>query len=238
MTRVAVIGAHGKVGQQILHLLYDAGHESVGVIRNPEHAEDIVRLGGEPLVHDLESSSAEAFAALLEGVDALVFTAGAGPDSGIERKRTVDLGASVLSQEAAVAAGIRRFVQISAIGVDEPLAEDTEEVWRAYVEAKRDADTALRSTDLDWTILRPGVSRPTRAPAASLSARRSSAAASRARTSRPWSSRCSSSPRPSDGRGSSSRATYPSRTRSPAPDAVGRRPPEGRRRPVRLEWCG
>ncbi|KQQ19882.1 NAD-dependent dehydratase [Rathayibacter sp. Leaf299] len=156
MTRVAVIGAHGKVGQQILHLLYDAGHESVGVIRNPEHAEDIVRLGGEPLVHDLENSSAEEFAALLEGVDALVFTAGAGPDSGIERKRTVDLGASVLSQEAAAAAGIRRFVQISAIGVDEPLAEDTEEVWRAYVEAKRDADTALRKTDLDWTILRPG----------------------------------------------------------------------------------
>jgi uncharacterized protein YbjT (DUF2867 family) len=156
MTRVAVIGAHGKVGQQILHLLYDAGHESVGVIRNPEHAEDIVRLGGEPLVHDLENSSAEEFAALLEGVDALVFTAGAGPDSGIERKRTVDLGASVLSQEAAAAAGIRRFVQISAIGVDEPLAKDTEEVWRAYVEAKRDADTALRKTDLDWTILRPG----------------------------------------------------------------------------------
>jgi len=156
MTRVAVIGAHGKVGQQILHLLYDAGHESVGVIRNPEHAEDIVRLGGEPLVHDLENSSAEEFAALLEGVDALVFTAGAGPDSGIERKRTVDLGASVLSQEAAAAAGIRRFVQISAIGVDEPLAEDTEKVWRAYVEAKRDADTALRKTDLDWTILRPG----------------------------------------------------------------------------------
>ncbi|PTL73742.1 NAD-dependent dehydratase [Rathayibacter caricis DSM 15933] len=156
MARVAVIGAHGKVGQQILHLLYDAGHESVGVIRNPEHAEDIVRLGGDPLVHDLENSSAEEFAALLEGVDALVFTAGAGPDSGIERKRTVDLGASVLSQEAAAAAGIRRFVQISAIGVDEPLAEDTEKVWRAYVEAKRDADTALRNTDLDWTILRPG----------------------------------------------------------------------------------
>ncbi|SMH37365.1 Uncharacterized conserved protein YbjT, contains NAD(P)-binding and DUF2867 domains [Rathayibacter oskolensis] len=156
MTRVAVIGAHGKIGQRILHLLYDAGHDSVGVIRNPDHAEDIIRLGSEPLVHDLESSTAADLAAALEGVDALVFTAGAGPDSGIERKRTVDLGASVLSQEAAAIAGIRRFVQISAIGVDEPLAEDTDETWRAYVEAKRDADTALRGTDLDWTILRPG----------------------------------------------------------------------------------
>jgi uncharacterized protein YbjT (DUF2867 family) len=29
-------------------------------------------------------------------------------------------------------------------------------VWRAYVEAKRDADAALRESRLDWTILRPG----------------------------------------------------------------------------------
>ena len=29
-------------------------------------------------------------------------------------------------------------------------------VWRAYVEAKRDADAALRASDLDWTIIRPG----------------------------------------------------------------------------------
>ena len=29
-------------------------------------------------------------------------------------------------------------------------------MWRAYVEAKRDADAALRASDLDWTILRPG----------------------------------------------------------------------------------
>ncbi|MBF4462201.1 MULTISPECIES: SDR family oxidoreductase [unclassified Rathayibacter] len=156
MTRVAVIGAHGKVGQRILHLLYDAGHESVGVVRNPEHAEDIIRLGSEPLVHDLEDTTPEAFAEALGPVDALVFTAGAGPDSGPERKRTVDLGASLLSQQTATLVGVQHFVQISAIGVDEPLPEDTEEGWRAYVEAKRDADTALRDSDLDWTILRPG----------------------------------------------------------------------------------
>ena len=29
-------------------------------------------------------------------------------------------------------------------------------VWTAYVEAKRDADVALRDSGLDWTILRPG----------------------------------------------------------------------------------
>ena len=53
-------------------------------------------------------------------------------------------------------AGVTRFVQISAIDVDEELPADTDEVWRAYVEAKRDADKALRASDLDWTIIRPG----------------------------------------------------------------------------------
>ncbi|NQX27624.1 SDR family oxidoreductase [Microbacteriaceae bacterium VKM Ac-2854] len=156
MTRVAIIGAHGKVGQQILHLLYDAGIESVGIVRNPDHSEDIYRLGGEPVLLDVEHSTASELAEALAGCDAIVFTAGAGPGSSAERKRTVDYGASVLAQEAATIAGIRRFVQVSAINVDAPLADDTEPIWRAYVEAKRDADADLRDTELDWTILRPG----------------------------------------------------------------------------------
>jgi len=87
---------------------------------------------------------------------AVVFAAGGGPDGNIERKRTVDLEGSLKSIEGARAAGIGRFVQVSAIGVDDPLPEDTADVWRAYVEAKRDADAALRESDLAWTILRPG----------------------------------------------------------------------------------
>jgi uncharacterized protein YbjT (DUF2867 family) len=47
-------------------------------------------------------------------------------------------------------------VQVSAIDVDKPLPADTDAVWRAYVEAKRDADAHLRSSGLDWTIIRPG----------------------------------------------------------------------------------
>ena len=47
-------------------------------------------------------------------------------------------------------------MQVSAISVDEPLPDDASPVWKAYVEAKRDADAALRDSGLDWTILRPG----------------------------------------------------------------------------------
>lgn len=155
MTRVAIIGAHGKVAQQLMRVLYDRGDDFVGVVRNDEHADDVYRLGGEGALVDLESAEANTLAAAIAGCDAVVFAAGAGPGSGAERKRTVDFAGSTKSQEAAAQAGIRRFVQISAWGVDAPV-DDSDPVWKAYVEAKRDADAALRASTLDWTILRPG----------------------------------------------------------------------------------
>lgn len=155
MTRVAIIGAHGKVAQQLMRVLYDNGDEFVGVVRNEEHADDVYRLGGEGALVDIEKADADQLAAAISGCDAVVFTAGAGGGSGIERKRTVDFGGSILAQQAAERAGIRRFVQVSAWGVDAPV-DDSDPVWKAYVEAKRDADAALRESGLDWTILRPG----------------------------------------------------------------------------------
>ena len=156
MSRIAIVGAHGKVAQQLMRVLYDRGDDFVGLVRADEHAEDVYRLGGEGVLLDIERADVDAIAEAFAGCDAVVFTAGAGAGSGIERKRTVDYEGSVKSAEAAAKAGIRRFVQVSAWGVDSPVADDASDVWRAYVEAKRDADAALRATDLDWTIIRPG----------------------------------------------------------------------------------
>ena len=156
MTRVAIVGAHGKVAQQLMRILYDRGDEFVGVVRNDEHGEDVFRLGGEGALLDVEAASAEQLAVPFTGCDVVVFSAGAGPGSGVARKRTVDYAGSVKSVQAAIIAGVRRFIQVSARGVDTPLAEDADEQWAAYVAAKRDADAVLRQSGLDWTILRPG----------------------------------------------------------------------------------
>ncbi|QDZ14054.1 SDR family oxidoreductase [Humibacter ginsenosidimutans] len=156
MTRVAIIGAHGRVAQQLMRLLYDDGDDFVGVVRSEDHADDIYRFGGEGVLLDIEHAEPEQLAHAIEGCDAVVFAAGAGPDSGPARKATVDYGGSVKSQRAAELAGIKRFVQVSAMGVDDQVADDATESWRAYVDAKRDADIALRGSGLDWTILRPG----------------------------------------------------------------------------------
>ena len=156
MTRIAIVGGHGQVARQLIHVLRRADHDPVALVRREEYRADLEERGAEVRLLDIEQQDAAAFAEAFAGCGAVVFAAGGGPDGNVERKRTVDLEGSLKSIEGARRAGIDRFVQVSAIGVDDPLPPDTGEVWRAYVEAKRDADAALRDSGLDWTIIRPG----------------------------------------------------------------------------------
>ncbi len=156
MSRIAIVGGHGQVAMHLHPELVRAGHQPVALVRKEEYRDELEALGAEVRILDIEAQDPTAFSEAFSGCDAVVFAAGGGADGNIERKRTVDLGGSLKSIEGAGRAGISRFVQVSAIGVDEPLPADTGEVWKAYVEAKRDADAALRDSDLAWTILRPG----------------------------------------------------------------------------------
>ena len=151
---VAIAGAHGKVGRRLARLLVARGDRVRGLIRNPDHAEDLRADGSEPVVCDLERSDVDEIAKAIEGADAVVFAAGAGPGSGAERKRTVDLGAAVKLLDAARRTGARRYLMISAMGAGDPAAGA--EAMRPYLEAKAQADAALAASELDWTIVRPG----------------------------------------------------------------------------------
>jgi uncharacterized protein YbjT (DUF2867 family) len=154
--RVVIAGGHGKIALLLEKLLAERGDQPVGLIRNPAHADEVSGAGAVAAVCDLETATTGEVAALLDGADAAVFAAGAGPGSGAARKDTVDRGAAVLLAEAATRAGVRRLVQISAMGVDQPPAPGTDQVWAAYLVAKAAAEDDLRARDLDWTILRPG----------------------------------------------------------------------------------
>ena len=128
----------------------------VALVRNEAYRHELEALGAEVRLLDIEKDTSEEFARAFAGCRAVVFCAGAGTDGRVERKRTVDLEGSLKSIDACKPAGIKRFVQISAMAVDDPVPEDASPVWRAYIEAKRAADEALRGSQLDWTILRPG----------------------------------------------------------------------------------
>jgi uncharacterized protein YbjT (DUF2867 family) len=156
VVRVVIAGGHGKIGLRLAALLAARGDVPVGVVRNPDHRADLERAGAVPVVLDLESAGAVELADQLRGADAVVFAAGAGPGSGAARKDTVDRAAAVLLADAAHLAGVRRYLLVSSTGVDDPPAEGTDEVWAAYLRAKKAAEDAIRATDLQWTILRPG----------------------------------------------------------------------------------
>ncbi|HWM38927.1 MAG TPA: SDR family oxidoreductase [Streptomyces sp.] len=158
--RTVIAGGHGQIALRLERLLAGRGEEVAGLIRNPEHAEDLRAAGAEPVVCDLESASVEEVASHLEGADAVVFAAGAGPGSGTARKETVDRAAAVLLADAAERAGVRRYLIVSSMGADAGLAEPpagTDPVFALYLRAKGAADDAVRARDtLDWTVLRPG----------------------------------------------------------------------------------
>jgi uncharacterized protein YbjT (DUF2867 family) len=156
MRHIAIVGGHGQVARHLISQLVADGHQPVALVRNPTYRHDLEQRGAHVRMLDIEQDGVDHFAATFADCDAVVFAAGGGPDGNIERKRTVDLGGSLKSIEAAKQAGINRFVQISAIGVDRPGRANRGDVWTAYVEAKRDADAALRESGLDWTIIRPG----------------------------------------------------------------------------------
>lgn len=154
--RVAVVGGHGQVARHLHPLLVQAGRVPVALVRSDDQRAALEELGAEVRLLDIEQADGAAFGRAFAGCDSVVFAAGGGPDGNVERKRTVDLEGALKSVEGARAAGITRLVQVSAIDVDQPVPEDAAPVWKAYVEAKRQADEALRDSGLDWTIVRPG----------------------------------------------------------------------------------
>jgi len=136
---------------RFLRRLAERGDRARGLIRDPGHAADLERAGVQPVLADLKH---EDITEAVAGADAVVFAAGAGPGSGPERKRTVDLGGALKLIEAARANGIRRYLMVSSMGADDPAAAS--EQMRPYLEAKAEADDALQASGLDYTIVRPG----------------------------------------------------------------------------------
>ena len=156
--RIVIAGGHGKIALIMERLLSQRGDSVAGLIRNPDQVADLEAAGAEGLVVDLENSSVAEVAEHLRGADAVVFAAGAGPGSGAERKETVDRDAAILLADAALDAGVRRYLLVSSMGADRlPDDADSDPVFAAYLRAKGAADKAIRDrTALDATIVRPG----------------------------------------------------------------------------------
>jgi len=148
--RVLVAGANGQVGQHIVRMLAERGHEARAMVRDEDQTSRLRELGGEPIVADLEGEVGHT----VEGCNAVIFSAGGGPGSGAEKKETVDRQGAVKLVEAAKEHGARRYVMVSAMGAADP--ESGSEAMQPYLFAKARADETLQESGLDYTIVRPG----------------------------------------------------------------------------------
>ncbi len=155
MERIVIIGGHGKVALHLAGLLAERGDEAISVVRNPDHRDDVVGAGGQPLVLDVEKADLDEMAAAFDGADAIVWAAGAGGGSAT-RTYAVDRDAAQRAVDAAARAGVRRFVMLSWIGSTPAHGIPEDDPFFAYADAKLAADDHLRASDLDWTILGPG----------------------------------------------------------------------------------
>ncbi len=153
--KVLVAGANGQTARQLVRMLVEDGHEVRGLVRKEEQISNVEGDGAEPVLVDLEEDGVDGkVGEAVQGCEAVIFAAGAGPGSGAARKETMDYGGAVKLIEAAERHGVRRYLMLSTMGADDP--ESREEAMQPYMRAKGKADARLRDSDLDYTIIRPG----------------------------------------------------------------------------------
>ncbi len=153
MAHITIIGGHGKVALRLAGQLARGGHAVTSWIRNPDHADEVEETGATAVVADVEHLDADAIAERLRGQDAVVWSAGAGGGNPA-RTYAVDRDAAIRSMDAAVAAGVRRYVMVSYF-YDDPHGVPEDSSFFPYAEAKAAADAHLRGTSLEWTVLGP-----------------------------------------------------------------------------------
>lgn len=154
MSRIVIVGGHGKIALLLAPLLVEQGHEVTSLIRNPDQSADIEAAGATPAVADVEKLDTDGIAEVLRGHDVVVWSAGAGGGSA-ERTRAVDQDAAIRSMDAASSAGVRRYVMVSYCGAGPDHGVAPDNPFYAYAEAKAAADEHLRASDLEWTVLGP-----------------------------------------------------------------------------------
>ncbi|MFN3601396.1 MAG: NAD(P)H-binding protein [Dietzia sp.] len=153
---VTIIGGHGKIARRAARILSEAGAEVYSVIRNPDQADDIRETGATPVVADVEKLDVDGLREVLRGSGSVVWAAGAGGGSA-DRTFAVDRDAAIRSMDASVQEGIERYVMISYDGARPDHGVPEDDSFYPYAQAKAAADAHLRDSELQWTILGPGM---------------------------------------------------------------------------------
>ena len=140
---ILLCGASGFVGRHIEAALTGAGHNVIRGVRSPQNASDIA-------IDYKNDTAIASWIPRLHGIDAVINAVGVLRDSQAQPMSRLHDAVPRALFAAAAQSGIRRIVQISALGVG--CGIDT-----PYMQSKQAADDFLQALALDWTILRPSL---------------------------------------------------------------------------------
>lgn len=147
--RVLVAGANGSTGFRVVRRLADGPHRPIAMIRSADQRPRFEELGVGTVLADLE----EALDHAVSGRKGVVFCAGSGAETSLQKTRDVDRDGAIRLADAAGAAGVERFVMLSSMGAD-PDAEGGG--MNVYYRCKGIADEHLRTSGLEHVVVRPG----------------------------------------------------------------------------------
>lgn len=154
---ILVVGANGQIGKQLVSMIQATeGMQAKAMIRKEEQANYFKKIGAETVIVDLESDI-ETIAAATKDVDVVVFTAGSGPNTGKDKTILIDLDGAVKTIEATKYNGVKRFIMVSSFDTTRDAIQEAPSSFSPYVAAKHYADEWLKGTDLDYTIVHPGI---------------------------------------------------------------------------------
>lgn len=143
---VLVAGANGTTGRIIVDLLKESNnYNPVAMVRKKEQKEDFEKNNVSAILADLEEDVSHA----TDNMQKVIFAAGSGGKNviGVDQE-----GAKKLT-DAAKNSGASKFVMLSSMGADNPSVSDD---LQDYLEAKQNADEHLKSSGIDYSIVRPG----------------------------------------------------------------------------------
>lgn len=146
MENILVAGANGTTGKKIVNLLKSSQYfNPIAMVRKEDQIKQFENMGVQTVLGDLEKEVSHT----TKGIDKVVFAAGSGGKNVVK----VDQEGAKKLMDASKADGVLKFVMLSSMGADHPeKADDLQD----YLKAKHNADEYLKTSGLNYTIVRPG----------------------------------------------------------------------------------
>ncbi|MDT8380897.1 MAG: SDR family oxidoreductase [Brevefilum sp.] len=149
---ILIVGATGKTGRIIVQKMLDRGDQPRVFVRDQALAENLFGGNVQAIIGDVRQN--ESLLPAMDGIDTVISAIGSRTPVGKNCPKRVDYQGVENMVQAAVGAGVRRFILISSIAVTKP--GHPMNCFGKVLEYKLKGEDILRNSGMDYLVIRPG----------------------------------------------------------------------------------